>query len=314
MRKISILAMTAATACLCLMGCKGKSDNNAAGADAQDATAAGQEQVQEGTADAQDVSGELADLYMLCPFMLQVDGQINSDGEPVTVERKWICGSSVGSNTVADWVLYTLDPSFPFNVDGWHFVGRDIVNAAETYKIVDEDAWMSLSSYCTIRTEKYVKPEHAEAYQHVTFSRLYSVDEPAFEAPNLKTQGNRHNYKAEALEYVQDPDLQDRAITSFYLQEWVSVMLPAQLADQDVTLAVVRYQYAYDNVTFDADRLSECLWNGKPELDQETGNATASFYVNDSEPVGFYDLLFIANQKVQHRLTLLMTQEPAPEQ
>lgn len=301
--------MTVAVASLSLFGCKSKSDNNSAEDNAEGTST---EQVEgEGSASNETVSTELEDLYSVCPFCLQVDGKVDADGNLVTVDRKYIMDRSVGVNTIADWVVYTLDPRFPFNKDGWHFVGKDIVNAAETYKINDEDAFMSLSSFCDIRTEKYTRPEKVEAYEHNTFRRLYATDDAEMEAPLLKTQGNRHNYQGEVLEYIQSNELTDRVITSFYLQEYVTVSLPAELAEQDVTLAVVRYQPTYEGITYDADKLAEALWTGKPEVNQETGHATAEFYVSQEEPVGFYDLLIIAGQKVQHRLSMIMTQEPA---
>lgn len=305
MKKISFWAVAASVACLSLIGCKSKSGNNTAEADGQAATTE-QTEVSEAATGNEPVAGALEDSYNVCPFSFQVEGKVDAEGNPVTVDRKWIMGSSVGISTVADWVFYTLDSRFPLNVDGWHFVGKDIVNADETYKINDEDAWMSLSSFCTIRTEKYTKPEKVEPYEHVTFKRIYSVDDAEFEAPLIKTSGNQHEYTGEAKEYIDEKELQDRAITSFYLQEWVTVSLPAELANQNMTLAVVRHQPNYENVTFDADKLSDCLWTGKPELDAESGYATVSFYVNEEQPVGFYDLLFITNQKAQHCLTLVM--------
>lgn len=309
MKKISFWAMTVAVAGLCLMGCKSKGDNNTAEGNAEGTSA---EQVGgEASANGDGVSAELEDLYTICPFCLQVDGKVDAEGNPVTEDRTWVCGSSVGTSTIADWVIFTQDPRFAFNKDGWHFVGKDIVNAAETYKINDEDAYMSLSSYCTIRTEKYTRPDKVELHEHNTYCHLYTTDDAEMEAPLLKTQGNRHDYKGEDAAYIQTDELTDRVITSFYLQEYVTVSLPAELADQDVTLAVVRYQPVYEGVTYDADKLAEALWTGKPEVSEETGYATADFYISQDEPVGCYDLLLIQGQKVQHRLTMMMTQEPA---
>lgn len=306
MKKVSFWAVTAAVACLSLVGCKNKSENSNAAGEEQNASS---EQT-EATAEGEDTTvASLDDDYMVCPFCIQVEGKVDADGNPVTEDRKWICGTSVGVSTVADWVLYTQDPRFGFNVDGWHFVGKDIVNAAETYKIVDEDAEMSLSSYCTIRTEKYKKPETVTPYEHVSFSHLYTVEGAEMEAPLIKTSGNRHDYTGEVLEYIEDKELQDRVETSFYLQEWVKVELPAELADADVIVAVVPYQTKYEGVTYDADKLAETLWNGKPEKDDETGHAAVSFYVSEEQPVGFYDVLLIQGQKVQHRLTLAMSAE-----
>lgn len=295
--------MTATMACLCLAGCKSKDSQNSA--DTQSSTDATEQAQAEASAE---VSADLADNYMLCPFMLQVDGQTDADGNPVTVERKWICGSSVGASTIADWVLYTADPRFAFNVDGWHFVGKDIVNAAETYKIVDDDAVMSLSSYCDVHTEKYVKPAQVEDYDHVAFSHLYPLADEVMEAPMLKTSGNRHD-NAAIEEYLADKELREQVMSSFYLQEWVNVELPAELAKQGVTLAVLPYQLSYEGIAFDADKLATCLWSGKPEMDDATGHATASFYVAEIQPVGLYDLLIIKGDKPQHRLTMVMTAE-----
>ena len=301
--------MMASTACLCLIGCKGKSDNSNVAADESQATVAEQTTDETQSADTESLTGELGEHYNLCPFCLQIEGKNDAEGNPVTENRQWIMGSSVGVATVADWVLYTLDPAYNLNVDGWHFVGKDIVNADETFKINDEDAQMSLSSFCTIRTEKYIKPEQVEAYEHVTFKRLYEVEGAEMEAPMLKTSGNRHAYKGEALEYVENKELQDKAITSFYLQEWVKVELPAEL--NDITLTVVRHQHQYEGVTYDADKLAESLWTGKAEVDEETGNATATFYVSDEQPVGFYDLLMVKDDKVQCYLSMVMMKEVA---
>lgn len=310
MKKMSFWAMAATVACLTLVGCKSKSDNNAAegGADDNAATAAAEQaEAEEAAGEGQAVEGDLSELYSLCPFCLQVEGKTDAEGNPVTVDRQWVLGSSIGVSTIADWVVYTLDPHLSQNVDGWHFVGRDIVNADETYKIVDEDAWMSLSSWCTVRTEKYTKPKKVEPFTHLTFHHLYEVEGTEMEAPLLKTMGNRQQYQEdEAKEYAESTELTDRVQTSFELQEWVTVSLPAELASQDVTLAVMPFQHRYEGVAFDADKLSQALWSGKPEVDDETGYATASFYVSEEQPVGFYDLLLIKDEKAQYRLTLVM--------
>lgn len=307
MKKMSVWAVTAAVACLSLVGCKGKGDNNSAEANNQ-ANATEQTESEATEGDEMTAEGELDD-YMVCPLMLQIEGKTDDEGNPVCEEVKWMCGSSVGTSTMADWVMYNQDPRFGFNKGGWHFVGKDIVNKDETYKIVDEDAWMALSSYCTIRTEKYVKPEKVEAYEHVSYSRLYEVEGTEMEQPLLKTFGNRHAYTDENKEYVESHELMDKVMTSFYLQEWVSVQLPGELLDKDLTLAVMPYQARYENVKFDADKLSECVWTGKLENDEESGNAVAAFYVNEEMPVGYYDLLIIANEKAQYRLTVVMTKE-----
>lgn len=304
--------MTAAVAGLCLTGCKGKDNNNAAQGEADANATEQQVESQEATSANESAAGNLEDYYMVCPFCLQVKGQTDADGNPVTENRTWICGGSVGASKITDWVLYTQDPAFPFNKDGWHFVGKDIVNADETYKIVDEDATMELSSYCTVRTEKYEKPKKMETYEHATFKRVYSVDDAETDVPQLKTSGNRHQYTGRALEYVESKEMEEEVLTSFYLQEWVTLLFPAETLNQDLELALVRHQHQCN--TYSLDNLPEKLWEGKPEADAETGMATATFYVSDEEPAGFYDLLFISNGKVQHYLSLIMTAEKKTEE
>lgn len=311
MKKVSLLVVMALMTGLCLTGCKNKSQSVNTQEEGQDSSIAEQTDSEMSDADM-GVSSDnaLLDNYNVCPICFQVEGKTDADGNAVTVERRWIMGSSLGTGILADWVLYNLDARYNFNPDGWHFVGKDIVNADESYKINDEDVWMSLSSYCTIRTEKYKKPESVEPYEHVTMHRIYMADDADGEAPLLKTQGNQHaSVSAEVKEYFESKELTDCVQTSFYLQEWVNVQLPAEYAGGDVILAVKSHEPKYDGMTFDEDKLSTCLWSGTPDLNEETGYAQVDFYVAETEPVGFYDLLFIKGGKVMGWLTLVMAKK-----
>lgn len=292
-----------------LFACKQKKANDEAEQSQEEQT----EQVESEEAQGQesdpaaDIADDLSQSYTICPFCLQDKAQVDGEGQPVTVTRKWVgVSESVGCSTIADWVLYTQDPRFALNPDGWHFVGKDIVNADETYKINSEDAFMSLSSFCTVRTEKYVKPKTVEKYCHVTRSRLYAFADDV-ECPRLITSGNRHQYAADAVEAVGNlENAEDRVQTSFFLQEWVNVILPA---DSDYTLAVMPYRLSYEGVTFDDEKLSQALWQGVAEASEDSSAANASFYLSEEQPAGFYDLLFIKDQKAQCRLTMVMTKE-----
>ena len=308
MKKVLILIM-AAVVCLSISSCKQKNtkanDGDQAVVEQAQAEPEGEAGDEAATA-AEDITADLGQYYMVCPFCLQDRGQTDADGNPVTETRKWICGSSVGSSTIADWVIFTQDPRFNFNVDGWHFVGEDIVNADETYKINAEDAVMPMSSFCTIRTEKYVKPEVVAPYHHIVRHSLYKLLDDA-RRPDILTLGNRHQYSPDAPESTLNlNDAGESVQCSFFLQEWVTVILPA---DTDYILAVAPYQRSYDDVTFDDDKLAEAVWSGKAEADENGKTRTATFYVSEEEPVGFYDLLLISDGKAQCRLTMTMTKE-----
>lgn len=78
----------------------------------------------------------------ICPFGIEVDG----------VETPYYLIMELGCS-MEEWI------ETPFNWNGWHKVGEDIVNKEETYKITAE--WLgdegasNFSSCCTITTEPY---------------------------------------------------------------------------------------------------------------------------------------------------------------
>lgn len=84
----------------------------------------------------------------ICSFGIEVNG----------VEKSYYLIMSMGCDMI-DWI------NTPFNWNGWHLVGNDIVNKDETYKMTDdwtgEDPDQSFSSFCTVTTEPY-DPEKAQ--------------------------------------------------------------------------------------------------------------------------------------------------------
>lgn len=82
----------------------------------------------------------------ICPFYIEENG----------VEKPYYLIMEMGCS-MEEWV------ETPFNWNGWHIVGEDIVNADETYKMtadwVGENAEQSFSSCCTVTTEEYVPQE-----------------------------------------------------------------------------------------------------------------------------------------------------------
>lgn len=304
MKTIKYWAIMAAAACMCMTACKGKTDKGGAQSEEQSGNAEQVESVNNATTSAEGVNLEQLDElgYMVCPLCIQDKGKVDENGEPVTVERKWICGSGVGVKNMMEWVLYTQDPRFAFNLDGWHFVGKDIVNADETYKMNDEDAMMSLSSYCTIRTEKYTKPEQPEQFEPYSLSTIYLLD-PDYDAPKVFLTGNQHTYDdPELKELVENKgESSDYILTSFYKQEWITVTLTNY---NNQKLVVMPYQYNYENVIFNDEKLAEAVWSGTAEQSEE--GMTAQFYVGDELPVGFYDLLVIDGEQAKACVTMAL--------
>lgn len=78
----------------------------------------------------------------ICPFNIEVGG----------VERPYYL-IMVETCAMVEWI------NTPFNWDGWHLVGDDIVNADETYAMTEEwlgpDAGGMFSSCCTVTTKPY---------------------------------------------------------------------------------------------------------------------------------------------------------------
>ena len=82
----------------------------------------------------------------ICPFYIDEDGTERS--------YYWVSGFEGWDGTMASWI------NQPFNWNGWHKTEDGcIVNEDETLKISDN--WTngdeSMSSYCTVTTEKYEK-------------------------------------------------------------------------------------------------------------------------------------------------------------
>ena len=83
----------------------------------------------------------------ICPFYIEENGE----------ERPyyWSSGAENYDGTMATWIEQ------PFNWNGWHKTDDDcIVNEDETLKLTDDwaEGNESLSSFCTVTTEKYEKP------------------------------------------------------------------------------------------------------------------------------------------------------------
>ena len=83
----------------------------------------------------------------ICPFYIDEDG----------VERNyyWVSGLDGWDGTMGSWI------NQPFNWNGWHKTDDGcIVNEDETLKITDNwaNGEESMSSFCTVTTEKYEKP------------------------------------------------------------------------------------------------------------------------------------------------------------
>ena len=84
----------------------------------------------------------------ICPFSIDIDGTEYS--------YYWVSGFEGYDGTIVSWL------SQPFNWNGWHKTeDGKIVNQDETVMI--SESWAngdeSLSSFCTITTETYEKPE-----------------------------------------------------------------------------------------------------------------------------------------------------------
>ncbi|MBE5960350.1 MAG: hypothetical protein E7256_03025 [Lachnospiraceae bacterium] len=95
--------------------------------------------------------------YSICPFYINVNGEDQyyywaTDGEGYT-------------GNIRDWV------DSDFNWNGWHIIGRYIVNADETFQITTESMQESFSSFCTYYTEKF-DPEDPTIY-----TRLFNYDD-----------------------------------------------------------------------------------------------------------------------------------------
>ena len=82
----------------------------------------------------------------ICPFYIDVNGTEYS--------YYWVSGFDGYDGTIESWLAQ------PFNWNGWHKTDDGaIVNEDETLKITDDwaNGEESLSSFCTITTEKYEK-------------------------------------------------------------------------------------------------------------------------------------------------------------
>lgn len=168
MKKI-LAILVAASVLLSFAACKGKTETPAdETADAQQTEAAElteetaekeTEETPAETTEALTVEGDPVEYeqsyweekypdYMFCPFSIEENGEEKS--------YYWPMGYEGLDGTIGTWI------ECPFNWNGWHKTEDGcIVNADETLKITDD--WAngdeSMSSFCTVTTETYVKPE-----------------------------------------------------------------------------------------------------------------------------------------------------------
>lgn len=147
MKKIIALAL-ALLMVFVLVACSGNKKPAADSSDEQDVSSADAESTSFPEGDPAEYSREYWEAKYpgenLCPFFIEEDG----------VERSyyWISGLDGWDGTMASWI------NQPFNWNGWHKTADGcIVNKDETLKITDN--WAngdeSMSSYCTVTTEKY---------------------------------------------------------------------------------------------------------------------------------------------------------------
>lgn len=269
--------------------------------------------VEESASEATDLSAALENDYIVCPFEIQDNGKVDQDGNIVANRRYFIGGSTIGAHTMAEWVYVCSDPRFNFNVDGWHFVGKDIVNADETYKIDDEwvgDSPLSFSSFCTVPTVKYVKPAKVEPYTYIKWSEVVSMYEGE-ELP-LKLKGNRHDYD-KYQDYVEgDYDIYN-VQASFYLNEYIEVYADECVKDMGLKAVCLPYRLSYDGVFLD-DALMETALFSNDMNERDDDGKYFSAYISIDKPAGFYDLVFFQGERPYARIALILTKEPATEE
>lgn len=95
----------------------------------------------------------------ICPFSIMVGDEEQS--------YYWATGGDDNSGNIADWV------DTDFNWNGWHMVGRYMVNKDETYRLTMESMTMPFSSCCTYYTEKFDPDDPAIDTRYFNYDSRY---------------------------------------------------------------------------------------------------------------------------------------------
>ncbi|MBQ0145189.1 MAG: hypothetical protein MJY86_04115 [Bacteroidales bacterium] len=317
MKRLFTYALAAVAICACIASCKNNKGTKAAEGESDEAgieteTVAENESSEE--ADAAQLAFE--DRHMICPFSIQDKGKVDEAGEMVVIDHKFISDrSQIGGGTVADWVYSCMAPMCNFNTEGWHFVGKDIVNGDETYKIDDE--WVgedacALSSFCTVPTVKYEKPAKVEPYIHMRWGSVQAFAEEN-ELP-LRLTGNRHSYDTEKLEeYASSENYETYPVqANFYLNEYIELRSNESTKDLGLKAVCLPYHDTYEAVVLDDALLEQALFTHDMNECDETG-LFFSDYINIECPEGVYDLVFFKGSEPFARISLFLTKEDAQQ-
>lgn len=311
MKKLFTYTFAAMAICACIASCKNnKGPKTTEGGDAEVETEIVEENETAEEVDATQQAFE--DRHMVCPFAIQDKGKVNQDGDMVEIEHKFLCDhSQIGGSTVADWVYSCMSPTFNDNTEGWHFLGRDIVNGDETYKIADEwvgDDAYGLSSFCTVPTVKYERPEKIDDYVHMRWGHVEEQAEGNELA--VKLIGNRHQYDTERLqEYVSSAyDEYAKVQANFYLNEYIAVYSNTSTKDLGLKAVCLPYNETYEAILLDDALLEKAIFVHDMNECGENG-LFFSDYINLDRPAGVYDLVFFKDIVPFARISLFLTKE-----
>lgn len=149
----------------------------------------------------------------ICPFYIEENGR--------EMSYYWVSGFTGWEGTIESWL------SQPFNWNGWHKTTDGlIVNKDETLKITENwaNGEESMSSYCTVTTEKYDSGNQGASYDTDSVTSAYAFNPPQdnyFVEINVYDEGKAFVYSVEKKEnvFTEIDELQDRRVRYDYNEE-----------------------------------------------------------------------------------------------
>lgn len=316
MRKRIIMVMAVAATCLTIAAC-GNKNKKAQGSEAEAETET--EVAEAAESEESELQEADSDIHMVCPFLIQIAGKKNENGDPLEVTRYYYCDHTpLGSSNFPEWVMVSSDPSYKYNVDGWHFVGKDIVNADETLKICDEwagDEPEAFSSYCTVTTEPYKKPSTITPYDYFFPGRIMTLweEDCPFTLNGVKLFGNRHDMSSERMQnYAGEGHMSEGFLASFYLNEYITLSIDYEGSKKDVQVICLPHNENYEGVKVDDALLEKaCFSYNLSEI--EDGEVCFEDYISIDHEPGVYELLFAVKDKPAYLVALYITEETTVE-
>jgi len=285
MRRVYILLFSAVA--LFLAGCTaGKNEQANEKEDVSDGMI--EETEDDGLADA-----FIAEGHQISTFILQV-------GDEMTTHRFISDDSNLGCRTMEEWIVKS-----PFDVEGWHFVGDDIVNSDETLCLTQE--WVGhspnkLSNSCVVHTRKFQRPAKVEPNRHKIYGRLETVgkdEDSRLQISGFKLMGNRHSYSDEEVETAQYPQNGVKDIQlNFFLNEHIEFYVFGEGIDRETQIVCVPHGKSFDEALFSHDFRKK----GEDGL-------VCSDYINADLPEGIYDAYIFYHGKPVYGVNLFLSRE-----